>query len=127
MTFDFCGLSRCITGGRGEGGGKGKRLPCDPESESLQGVSCCCAKTHRRAYDVTPDLRWYRQQLPYSSLYVSKEYSTSVDGILPHKLVGTVCFIIHIYVLIAVVVVSTRYNKNTLPRTYIIQRPCFNT
>ena len=31
-----------------------------------------------------------------------------------------------IYVLIAVVVVSTRYSRNTLLRIYIIQRPCFN-
>ena len=59
---------------------------CDPEYESLQGVSSCCTKTHRRAYHVTPDLRWHGQQLPYSSLYVSTDYSTSVDGILPHKL-----------------------------------------
>ena len=32
-----------------------------------------------------------------------------------------ICFTMHVYVLIAVVVVSARYNKNTLPRTYIIR------
>ena len=52
--------------------------------ESLQGVSSCCAKTDRRAYHATPDLRWHGQQMPYSSLHVSAEWSTSVDGILPH-------------------------------------------
>ena len=113
-----------------EGEGKGeeteKRLPCNPESESLQGVSSCCAKTHRRAYRVTPDLRWHGQQLPYSSLYVSREYSTSVDGILSHKLLETISVLLytHTYVLIAVVVVSTRYNKHTLHRTYIIRTTC---
>ena len=97
MIFDCCGLSRCVTGGRREGGGKRKALtivtvyrlpirvtPCNPESESLQGVSSCCPKTHRRAYHVAPDLRWHGQQ-PYSSPYVSTEYSTSVDDILLHK------------------------------------------
>ena len=54
-----------------EGEGKGekrekKRLPYDLEYESLQGVSRCCAKTHRRTYHVTPDLRWHGQQLLYS-------------------------------------------------------------
>ena len=80
-----------------EGEGKGekrekKRLPYDLEYESLQGVSRCCAKTHRRTYHVTPDLRWHGQQLPYSSLlsYVFTDCSTSVDGILPHKLLETI-------------------------------------
>ena len=89
MIIEFCGLSRCVTGGRGEGEKiKKKRLPYDLEYESLQGVSRCCAKTHRRTYHVTPDLRWHGQQLPYSSLlsYVFTEYSTCVDGILPHKI-----------------------------------------
>ena len=46
---------------------------------------------HRRTYHVTPDLRWHEQQLPYSSLlHVFTEYSTSVDGILPHKLLETI-------------------------------------
>ena len=122
MIIGFCGLSRCVTGGRGEGGGKRKkRVAYDLEYESLQGVSSCCVKTHRRTYHVTPDLRWHGQQLPYSSLlYVFTEYSTSVDGILQRKLLEPIiriCFTTHIYVLIAVVAVSTRYNKNTFHRT----------
>ena len=80
---------------------------------------------HRRFYHVTPDLRWHGQQLPYSNLYVSTKYSTSVDGILSHKLLETICFITHTYALIAVVV-STRYNKHTLHHIFIIQRPCLN-
>ena len=69
--------------GEGKGKKREKRLPYDPEYESLQGVSNCCAKTHRRAYHVTLDLGWLGQQLPYSSLlYVFTEYSTnSVDEI----------------------------------------------
>ena len=48
-------------------------------------------------------------------------YSTSVDGILQHKilykLLETICFPTHIHVLIAVVVVvSTRYKKGSPPR-----------
>ena len=77
-----------------EGEGKGEeretRLPCDPQSESLQGVSSFCAKIHRRAYHVTPDLRLHGPQLPYNSLHISTEYSTSVDGILPDKLLETI-------------------------------------
>ena len=57
MIFEFCGLSRCVTRGRGEGGEKKeKHSPYDLEHETLQGVSSCCAKTHIRTYDVTPDL-----------------------------------------------------------------------
>ena len=70
---------------------KKKRLPHDLEYESLQEVSSCCAKTYRRTYHVTPDLRWHGQQLPYSSLlYVFTDDSTSVDRILPHKLLETI-------------------------------------
>ena len=122
-TFEFSGLSRCVTGGGGEGGEKKeKHSPYDLEHETLQGVSSCCAKTHIRTYDVTPDLRWHGQQLPYSSLlliYVFTDYSTSVHGILPHKLLRDdfICFTTHIYELIAFVMVSTRYNENTFPRT----------
>ena len=57
--------------GQGKGEEREKRLPCDPESETLQGVRNCCAKTRRRAYHVTPDLRWHGQQLHYSSLKIS--------------------------------------------------------
>ena len=53
--------------GEGKKEEREKRLPCNPESEPLQGVSSCCAKTHGRAYHVTPDLWWHGQQLPYSS------------------------------------------------------------
>ena len=88
-------LSSFYREGSREGERKGeereKRLPCDPESESLQGVSGSgCATTHGRAYHVTPGLRWHGQQLPYSSLHVSTEYSTSFDGILSHKLLETI-------------------------------------
>ena len=87
MIFDLPAYRDASREGERKGEEREKRLPCDHESESLQGVnsSSCCAKTHRRACRVTPDLRWHGQQLPYSSLYVSTEYSTSVDGTLPHK------------------------------------------
>ena len=51
-----------------------------------------CIRDSRRTYHVTPDLRWHGQQLPYSSLlsYVFTDCSTSVDGILPHKLLETI-------------------------------------
>ena len=68
--------------GEGKGEKREKRLPYGPDYESLQGVSSCCAKTHRRAFHMTPDLTWHGQQQPYSSsLYVLTEYSTSVNGI----------------------------------------------
>ena len=86
----------------------------DPEYESLQGVRSCCAKTHRRAYHMTPDRRWHGQQLPYSYTYSQStllrrrnftaktlgDYSTAVSVSLR---ISTT------YVLIAVVVVSRRY------------------
>ena len=117
--YEFCGLSRCVTGGRGEEGEKRKKRGLyflyDLEYESLleQAVVVQSAFYH----DVTPDLRWNGQQQPYSS----PEYSASVDRILQHKILYVaigdyVCFPSHIHVLIAVVVVvSTRYNKNSSP------------
>ena len=92
MIFDLPAYRDASREGERKGEEREKRLPCDHESESLQGVnsSSCCAKTHRRACRVTPDLRWHGQQLPYSSLYVSTEYNTSVDGILSHKLLETI-------------------------------------
>ena len=75
---------------RGRGRKKEKGLICDPESESLQRVSSWFAKRQRRAYHVTPDLRWHGQQLPYSSLHVPTEYLTCVGGILPYKLLETI-------------------------------------
>ena len=108
--------------GEEKGEERENRLPCDPESESLQGLSSCGAKTPRRAYHVTPDLRWHGQQLSYSSLYVFTEYSTSVEGILPLKLLETIS--------VSIYIPTYRLRswwcphgttKNTLPRTYIIR------
>ena len=90
-------------------------------------VRNCCAKTHRRSYHVTPDLRWHGQKLPYGSLLlIFTEYSTSVDGILTHK---------HLQTVISVTQrISTHWLllwrcphctiENCL--SYIIQRACFN-
>ena len=68
--------------GEGHGEEREKCLPCDPESESLQGVSSCCPKTHRRASHVTPDLRWHGQHCltvtytyPRSTSLASTEFS----------------------------------------------------
>ena len=69
--------------GERKGGGREKRLPRDPEAESLQGVSSssCCAKTHRRGSHVTPDLRWHGQHCltaaytyPQSTLLPSPDF-----------------------------------------------------
>ena len=80
-SFEFCGSSRCVTGGRGEKGRGRKEKSAhhkyDPEYESLQGVSSCCAKTHRRAYHVTPDLWCHGRQLPYSSSLYIRTYAQS--------------------------------------------------
>ena len=115
---------------RGRGRKEKRASPCDPESESLPGVISCCATKHRRPYDMTPDLRWHGQQLPLSSLYTSTEYSTSVDGILPHTTISWRLYLVHYtyHVLIAVVSThgTTKSHSLVHTRTSHVKRPWFN-
>ena len=107
MIIEVRGLSRCVTGGRGAGGEKTQAcLPCDPGSE----VACTTTALQQ-------PVRIHRV------LYFRRRNFTAYRMLL--EITRYICFITHFYVLIAVVVASTRYIQQKYAPSYIIQRPCF--
>ena len=83
--FEFCGLSRCVAGGKGGRGEmrknvggaerREKRLAYFSWSRIWVAAGSKQVVIVQTTYHVTPDLRWHGQQLPYSSLYVFTEYT----------------------------------------------------
>ena len=72
--------------GEGKGEEREKRLPNDPEYESLQGISSYCAK--RLPCDPGSGVAWTTTALQQQPIRIHR-CSTSVHGILPHKLLET--------------------------------------